>query len=56
MSRRTKIEERFEGLQPDVTFTAVDRPLLMEFAVTFKGPPERASPIRRQKIEAFVIN
>ncbi|MGR9363633.1 hypothetical protein ACU8OO_34830 (plasmid) [Rhizobium leguminosarum] len=54
--RDVRTEQRFEGYQPDVIFTAWDRPLLMEIAVTHPVPFSKASLIRRQRIEAFEID
>ncbi|WP_323572359.1 hypothetical protein [Rhizobium sp. 28DA2] len=50
-----RTEQRFDGYQPDVIFTALDRPLLMEIAVKHPVPFLKAGLIRRQRVEAFEI-
>ena len=51
-----RTEQRFDGHQPDVVFTASGRPLLMEIAVTHPVLPSKAGLIRRQRVEAFEID
>lgn len=51
-----RTEQRFDGYQPDVIFSASGKPLLMEIAVTHTVPAAKAGLIRRQRIEAFEID